>query len=319
MSEDINSKKFGQRSDEVFIREPGSRTYQTKQGLEFKALAETLWESAVLSENIYSGDWVKDGNGWRSPLRNGVAVPGQGPSDYKVACTPGERGRLSLPGWMFWGDFPSRDLAEEAEKTGLYMEVWEKMLSGKRTIAVIFKGTQFESWRDWRSNLRWFWRGVQHFVPFYEDQYTIVAKKFGDEFVGEFIRRGYHSRDVSIVSCGHSLGGGLAQQFAYSLPLHPEVPRVSQVFAFNPSPVTGWYSVDEEIRTPNAFGLTIDRVFEHGEVLAYLRLLLSYLYPPSASNPSIREIRVNFVSSRNFLTNHGMRPLVCGLLSHLEG
>lgn len=43
---------------------------------------------------------------------------------------------------------------------------------------------------------------------------------------------------------------------AYSMPPTSSdgvaVPRVSYVYAFDPSPVTGWYSVDAELRTPNA-------------------------------------------------------------------
>jgi hypothetical protein len=318
MNENVNS--FGQQSDEILIREPGSRTYQVKQGPELVALAETLWEYAVLCENIYFGDWIREGNEWRSLLKNEVKLPSPTPSNYGAACVPGERaGRLPLPGWTFWSNFPSQELARKAQETGLYVEVWEKTSSGKRTIAAIFKGTQSKSWRDWLSNLRWSWYLVERFIPSYRDQYTVIAKSFGNEFVEEFIRRRYErSSNVSIIAGGHSLGGGLAQEFAYSLPLHPDVPRVSHVCAFDPSPVTGWYSVDKDVRTRNALELTIDRVFEHGEILAYLRLLLSYLYPPSASKPSIREIRVNFVSSWNFLTNHGMRSLVCGLLKILK-
>jgi hypothetical protein len=86
------------------------------------------------------------------------------------------------------------------------------------------------------------------------------------------------------------------------------------VYAFDPSPVTGWSSVDRELRTTNANGLAIDRVFEHGEILAYVRLLLSYVNPPSAAHPGIREIRYNFVTSPNFVRSHSMRLLACGLI-----
>jgi hypothetical protein len=311
----MSISSFGQSSDEAFVREPGHRAYQVKQGAEFMALAETAWETAILSENTYFGDWINDEHGWRSPLKSETKPPRPISTPYQEACKPGKRSRLPLRGWRFWSNFPSRALVREAEKTGLYVEVWEKLSFKGRTLAVVFKGTQYRSRRDWISNLRWFWYWLQHFVPFYQDQYTVVAKLFGAEFIEEFTRRGYdHSDHISIVTSGHSLGGGLAQQFAYSLPLDPNVPSVAHVFAFNPSPVTGWYSVKRAVRTHNAQGLTIDRLFEHGEILAYLRLLLSYIYPPSASDPSVREIRVNFVRSWNFLTNHGMRPLACGFL-----
>jgi hypothetical protein len=141
------------------------------------------------------------------------------------------------------------------------------------TVAVVFKGTSFVSLPDWKSNLRWFLR----FVPFYRDQYTILCSDFACEFV-RWVEKTCVA-GTTIVATGHSLGGGLAQQFAYALPVTKTRDgadvRVSYVCAFDPSPVTGWFSVDEATRTRNAKALRTDRIFEHGEILAYLRLLLS--------------------------------------------
>jgi hypothetical protein len=64
----------------------------------------------------------------------------------------------------------------------------------------------------------------------------------------------------------------------------------------------------------NVTGLKIDRIFEHGEILAYLRLLLSYINPPTASDPAIREIRYNFVQSINPFRSHSMRLIACALI-----
>jgi hypothetical protein len=66
-------------------------------------------------------------------------------------------------------------------------------------------------------------------------------------------------------------GRWLAQQFAYSLPPDPDVPRLTRVFAFDPSPVTGFYSVPENTRNRNSQGLAIDRIYERGEILALLQ------------------------------------------------
>jgi hypothetical protein len=41
----------------------------------------------------------------------------------------------------------------------------------------------------------------------------------------------------------------------------------------------------------NVPGLEIERVYEHGEFLAYLRFLQRHLMPPTACNPQIRSIR----------------------------
>jgi hypothetical protein len=92
------------------------------------------------------------------------------------------------------------------------------------------------------------------------------------------------------------------------------MPRVSAVYGFDPSPVTGWFSVPSERRHANAQGLHIDRVFEHGEILAYIRLVLRYVNPPSAKDPSIREIRYTFVPSVNPFSSHSMRLIACELI-----
>jgi hypothetical protein len=74
-------------------------------------------------------------------------------------------------------------------------------------------------------------------------------------------------------------------------------PRITTMTVFDPSPVTGWSSLPWKTRRQNAEGLTIDRVFEHGEVLSYVRLATSLVWPPSERNPAIREIRFNFGSA----------------------
>ncbi len=56
------------------------------------------------------------------------------------------------------------------------------------------------------------------------------------------------------------------------------------------------------------------RAFEHGEILAYVRLLLSYVNPPSAASPAIREVRYNFVQSSNPIKSHSIRFLACSLI-----
>jgi len=72
--------------------------------------------------------------------------------------------------------------------------------------------------------------------------------------------------------------------------------------------------VEREVRETNAKGLRIDRIFEHGEILAYVRLILRYINPPSASDPSVREIRYNFVESINPFSSHSMRLIACELI-----
>jgi pimeloyl-ACP methyl ester carboxylesterase len=150
------------------------------------------------------------------------------------------------------------------------------------------------------------------------------------EFRRELVRRiqsGETESDAVVTATGHSLGGGLAQHFAYSyrVPGDPDVtvardfPRISTMTVFDPSPVTGWTSLPWKTRGRNAEGLTIDRVFEHGEVLSYVRLLTSLASPPSERDPAIREIRFNFDPSVNFIENHSMNILADGLQKAASG
>lgn len=122
---------------------------------------------------------------------------------------------------------------------------------------------------------------------------------------------------ADVVSIGHSLGGGLAQHFAYSLPPTSqdgtEVPRVSRVYAFDPSPVTGWLGVPRHLREQNAANMQIERIFEHGEALAYIRLMQSYVVRPSEAAPAIWEIRYNLIRTANVFSNGSMLLLACHL------
>jgi pimeloyl-ACP methyl ester carboxylesterase len=307
---------FQQASDRVFIREPGKRAYRPPADVSESAKA--LWEYAVLSENAYYGAWKRQRPAPPEQEAQVLELPEATPEAYASRCVPGRVGPIPLPGWTMWENFPSRGLLGEARRVGLYVEVWEKRTS-PAVIAIVFRGTEFNSVKDWISNLRWFlW-----FVPWLEDQYTVVSRRVGREFVDRLAeRRPEIPRDGAkafrVVAAGHSLGGGLAQHVAYSMPLTSSagapVPRVSRVYAFDPSPVTGWSSVARELRRANAAGLRVDRVFEHGEILAYVRLLLGYVTPPSAANPSVREIRYNFVQSANPFSSHSMRLLACALI-----
>lgn len=216
---------------------------------------------------------------------------------------------LNTPGWQRWTNFPSEETIAHAEDTGLYVEV----MQNKDRIAIVFRGTEFTSWRDWKSNLRWF--RIAHLLPFVKDQYTVTAETIGKEFVDAVIEK--QLQECRIIATGHSLGGGLAQHLAYSLPStntkSGEYVRVGKVYAFDPSPVTGWSTAGPR-KHDNVKGLNIDRAFEHGEALAYIRLLISYIYPPPALEPSVREIRFNVVETSNPFKNHSMRLLAVALM-----
>lgn len=93
------------------------------------------------------------------------------------------------------------------------------------------------------------------------------------------------------------------------IPGHP----VTQVYAFDPSPVTGFYSVDTETRDSNKKNLLIDRIYERGEIVAILRSFTSFFYPPSSSEATIRAVRYNLFDAPGPFSDHSMTPLACGL------
>ncbi len=302
----------------VLVREPGERRYAPPAPASREAAR--LWPYAVLSANVYHGAW-RAAPAERAAASAAVsAAAAQAAADpavdpYVKACLGDPQSFLPLEGWTSWPDFPSEALRAEALRLGLYLEAWEDARTTPPVVAVVFRGTDFRSLADWQSNLRWFAR----FVPGYEDQYTLVSRRLGAEFVERSAARAATAgagAAMRVVSAGHSLGGGLAQHFAYSLPRKSaagvETPRVEHVYAFDPSPVTGWYSVPAGLREANARGLVIDRVFEHGEILAYLRLVQSYVMPPSAQDPAVREIRFNFHVA-DLIGNHSMVRLACDL------
>jgi hypothetical protein len=276
----INGPAFKQRSDQVAIREPGKRFLGPPQPVAEEARKDL--DFALLSQAAYQ----------RKPDTESIKADNYLDPDATLADL----------GWRRWENFPNDGLQKTIAISNLRVEVWENRTSS--SIAVTFGGTVFTNLKDWKSNVRWF-------LPDRNDEYTDIVKTLAPAFANEFLtRKGQDPSFYSfacIFSTGHSLGGGLAQQFAYSLPIEKNV-RVTKVFAFDPSPVTGFYSVPESIRNNNSIGLSIDRIYERGEILAILRSLVNFFYPPSAENPTIRQVRYNLFS-RAPIAGHSISKL----------
>ncbi len=297
-----------QTPETVLVRAPGERLYGAPVPVEQEAAKH--WEYALLSQSAYA-QVTKDKGTTPAAGHALAASPRDAASgiDAMGDCRSSAKTLLLKAGWERWSDFPEPPLVDELRRMHLRVEVWERREPA--AVVVAFGGTVFTRVDDWLANLRWF-------IPWHDDAYTQVVERLGPAFVQRHAQRAadpaaQHLKQTTLYATGHALGGGLAQQFAYALPPSPEVPRVHAVYAFDPSPVSGYYRVDATRRRDNERELAIDRVFERGEVLAAVRALIDLVYPPSAAQPTIRTVRYQLFYTLNPVAGHSMGKLACRL------
>lgn len=186
---------------------------------------------------------------------------------------------------------------------GLGVQVWMRRGRVCPEAAIVFRGTDGQSADDWVSNLRFLLR----LLPLY-DQYEQV-QDYTPAFVSTIEREPCFQRGrTRIVAVGHSLGGGLAQQTAF------RDGRIRRVTAFDPSFVTGQSDLEPALVAETARGLGIERVYEHGEVLAYPRFVLRQLSPLPTCDPLIRTVRFNTLRG-NPIDQHSLASMTTSLLA----
>ncbi|MEE9545797.1 MAG: DUF6792 domain-containing protein, partial [Rhodospirillales bacterium] len=187
---------------------------------------------------------------------------------------------------------------------GFEIEVWANdNARPKPLVVLVFRGTDFTSISDWLSNLRWLLPFLQ---PFSVDQYDYTTELV-PKLVAAINNHQDYAGSVEIMATGHSLGGGLAQQAGYVST------DIKKVYVFAPSPVTGFFSVEPEKRQKNKKGMNIYRIFEHGEVLAYLRWFMKGLLPIAKKDPKIVEARYNLFTGEDPVGQHNMKNFACKL------
>jgi hypothetical protein len=290
-----------QRADQIVTREPGDARLGAPR------------PAAPREKEDRDFAWLAAAAYHRTPA-GAAQASAVGTSGTAQNCPTPEAALDSLK-WEPWPGFPDVDLAAAIAAYHLRVEV--RFHRDPPAVAVAFGGTVLGNENDFLSNVRWFL--PKAFIGNHPDEYTNVVQKFAPAFAEEFRRRlSDPDPDWSFLpasklfATGHSLGGGLAQQFAYSLPM--DAPRkVSKVYAFDPSPITGFDSVDESLREHNRKDLEIDRIYERGEVLALLRSLTSFVKPPTARDAAIRGVRYALFYPATPVGGHSITHLACGI------
>jgi len=213
--------------------------------------------------------------------------PKRKPLETSPTC-PEPHAFLIQRSWVQWTELPSlkpragedyADAAQAMRDVHLRAEVWSNATT--RQVVVAFGGTAGSSLEDWKANLRW----VRFFGA--KDEYTVLTDTFVPTFVHEYLRRESEPewawlKEARIISTGHSLGGGLSQRFAYSLKASSGIPTVKEVYAFDPSPVSGKRSSPDFAE--QAHDLTIYRIYNRGEILASVRSLVHFGNPGDRRN-----------------------------------
>lgn len=244
-------------------------------------------------------------------------------------CSPNNPGRIPIKGWEKIKGWSYPEACNSA-LNGLHYEVWHSMDNdGIRYVAVVFRGTVPQVLAHWCSNLREISSPV---CDPRSDQYLSIVPLIDEVLSGDYDEWG---PDRYVFALGHSLGGGLAFLAGRSS-------GIKQVFLFDSSPVTGnelaeslhnhindtgvsemvnayLKNADCQFRDIGGSGrgdLVVHSFFEHGEALAYLRLMKRWL--GNWSNQAVDGVKKTNVYRTNILggnpvSQHSIKALACAL------
>lgn len=285
-----------QKPDEVVVSFRGRELHRTLTQVAQGQLAPRMRDDdyliapdmAMLSAVVYSG----------------VNAAGNRP-DYsqdtvKYAV---ERRELARRGWQPFA-FRHQLVPQRGQRMagGLVYDAWVHTAPGTRPLAVlVFRGTNYQEFADWVANTRPLTNR-----PGLWDQYE-QARALAPVVVAK-LDSAYGPR-LRIFATGHSLGGGLAQHAGYTCP------RIEKIFAFNSSPLTGYFDVAKKDRLHHGSLRRTYLVYESYEALTLFRYVPVYLNR-FAREVDIIVLRYNFTTgfdSPSPFRQHEMQRLVEGL------
>jgi hypothetical protein len=216
--------------------------------------------------------------------------------------------------WHRWNEVPDIQATSALGQQMVAVHLRVRVYANKASNAVIIAFGGTDGMGDMVSNMRWF----QMNVGSNADQYKVLFGTFVPAFLDIWRSKiktpeDAWMRTAEFVSTGHSLGGGLAQGFAYAAAIQG-LP-IRRVVAFNSSPVSGkrdlpWRKIAREMK--------IDRIYNRGEILAAVRGTFNALVGPGKDNATFTDYR--YALSWKWHTpftvvgavrSHFLRPLAC--------
>ncbi len=179
-------------------------------------------------------------------------------------------------------------------------QLWVRRVNGScREAVVVFRGTVASQVDDWLANFHW----LHRLTPF-DDYYDQARGNIGS-VVDMAARQGCAGR---IIAVGHSLGGGLAQHVSYA------DERIRTAYTFDPSFVIGTNDFNWLGLKSYPKGAKFDYVYEHGEILAFLRFIGRQFHPYTSCNPRIRTVRFNTLTG-SIINQHRIDALATKLIA----
>lgn len=285
---------YGDQPDSVALERIGGSPWVCHASAES---ARRIVEYATFAAKVYLSMKEEE-----ALLASGKPLRGLGELSGK-SCADADEGDpyvLKLPeGWAELKDLPP--LVKRPghwSMEGLQVRVWYEVAKERPRVVIAFRGTEAADAGDWWSNFRW----ITRIIPFIDDQYDQLV--YGIDRFADAVRQRMPAGAV-LITTGHSLGGGLAHQAAY------KNENIKQIYAFDSSVVTGYFNVSREQRERHQKGMRIERIYEHGEILAYVGWFFRQFVPVSSRDPEIKLVRFNLMDSNNIFKQHSMSRFAC--------